>query len=31
VTTEIRLVAARSLPRSEYKSKLIDYSEAEGG
>jgi len=31
VTTEVRLVAPRSLPRSEYKSKLVDYSEAEGG
>jgi len=30
VTTEIRLVPPRSLPRSEYKSKLVDYSEAEG-
>jgi len=31
VTTDVRLVPPRSLPRSEYKSKLIDYSEAEGG
>jgi phenylacetate-CoA ligase len=31
VTTDIRLVPPQSLPRSEYKSKLIDYSEAEGG
>ena len=28
VTTEIQLVPAGSLPRSEYKSKLIDYAEA---
>ncbi|MDQ0313749.1 phenylacetate--CoA ligase family protein [Amorphus orientalis] len=28
VTTSIELVAAGALPRSEYKSKLIDYSEA---
>jgi phenylacetate-CoA ligase len=27
-TPEIRLVAARALPRSEYKSKLVDYSDA---
>jgi phenylacetate-CoA ligase len=27
---EVRLVTPRSLPRSEYKSKLVDYSEAEG-
>jgi phenylacetate-CoA ligase len=31
VTTQVRLVAARSLPRSEYKSKLIDFSDAEAG
>ena len=31
VTTEVRLVAPRSLPRSEYKSRLVDFSEAEGG
>ena len=28
VTTRIDLVAAGSLPRSEYKSKLIDFAEA---
>ena len=27
-TAEIRLVPARSLPRSEYKSKLVNFSEA---
>ena len=31
VSVEIRLVAPQSLPRSEYKSKLVDFSEAEGG
>ena len=31
VSTEIRMVPPRSLPRSEYKSKLVDFSEAEGG
>jgi len=31
VSTEVRLVPPRSLPRSEYKSKLVDYSEAKGG
>jgi phenylacetate-CoA ligase len=27
-TPEVRLVAPQSLPRSDYKSKLVDYSEA---
>jgi phenylacetate-CoA ligase len=31
VTTDVRLVPPRTLPRSEYKSKLLDFSEAEGG
>ena len=31
VATEVKLVPPRSLPRSEYKSKLVDFSEAEGG
>jgi phenylacetate-CoA ligase len=31
VTTEVRMVPPRTLPRSEYKSKLVDFSEAEGG
>jgi phenylacetate-CoA ligase len=31
ITAQVRLVAAQSLPRSEYKSKLVDFSEAEGG
>jgi phenylacetate-CoA ligase len=31
LSTDIRLVPPRSLPRSEYKSKLVDFSEAEGG
>jgi phenylacetate-CoA ligase len=31
VTTEVRVVAPGALPRSEYKSKLVDFSEAEGG
>ncbi len=30
VTTEIELVPNEALPRSEYKSKLVDWSEAEG-
>ncbi|MGQ0543731.1 MAG: hypothetical protein ACT4P3_00145 [Betaproteobacteria bacterium] len=30
VATEITLVPPGSLPRSEYKSKLVDYSEARG-
>jgi hypothetical protein len=30
VNTQITLVAPRSLPRSEYKSKLLDYSDAGG-
>ena len=31
VSAEVKLVPPRSLPRSEYKSKLVDFSEAEGG
>ena len=31
VTTQVTLVAARSLPRSEYKSRLVDFSDAETG
>jgi phenylacetate-CoA ligase len=27
-SAEIRMVAPQSLPRSDYKSKLVDYSEA---
>jgi phenylacetate-CoA ligase len=30
VATEVKIVPPRSLPRSEYKSKLLDYSEARG-
>jgi phenylacetate-CoA ligase len=30
VTTDVRPVPSGSLPRSEYKSKLLDYSDAEG-
>jgi phenylacetate-CoA ligase len=30
VTTEVKIVPPGSLPRSEYKSKLLDYSDAEG-
>jgi phenylacetate-CoA ligase len=30
VSTEVQIVAPGSLPRSEYKSKLIDYSDSEG-
>jgi phenylacetate-CoA ligase len=29
VTTEIELVPSSSLPRSDYKSKLVDWSRAE--
>jgi phenylacetate-CoA ligase len=29
VTTAIEIVPPRTLPRSEYKSKLVDYSQAE--
>jgi len=31
VAAQVTLVAARSLPRSEYKSKLVDFSDAETG
>jgi phenylacetate-CoA ligase len=31
VATAVTLVPPRTLPRSEYKSKLVDFSEAEGG
>ena len=30
VTTDVKIVPPRSLPRSEYKSKLIDFSDARG-
>ncbi|MCD6043742.1 MAG: AMP-binding enzyme C-terminal domain, partial [Burkholderiales bacterium] len=30
VTTGVKPVPPGSLPRSEYKSKLVDYSDAEG-
>jgi phenylacetate-CoA ligase len=30
VTTDVKIVPPRSLPRSEYKSKLVDFSEARG-
>jgi phenylacetate-CoA ligase len=30
VTAEVRIVPPRSLPRSEYKSKLLDFSDARG-
>ena len=30
VTTEVRVVPPQSLPRSEYKSKLVDFSDARG-
>lgn len=30
ITTEVKLVPSGTLPRSEYKSKMVDYSEAAG-